>query len=510
MAPSTRKDSPNRSSFPLTYRSYEKDIEYIAGWLAWTSERCGYLRADSESRAQHDAGKPASKSGKRAKHPIRIVDFVKMAKFIASSDSKPDVPGALQNVFDRVIAARSEMAGWFENGHKVTAISLNLSTQEIPAVLDDIKLQNKSSGLMVEETDPLDELIVEVKENQLPNINPCPIELDEKDLEEEFFFAIGTFLNDIYRVRAYLIREWDEYRQTGKGLARTAAISNTAIDLVRSVEHEFDQMLVRPNEDVADWVQILDVASEHFKTSLAVDEATHGIKHMMTSEEIPIWVTVVIQVHFDVEMVLKNKNTLTGPSEDYQKSVREAAAQFAKIDPTKRPFLKHLGAAEDVGSYYKDMRNTIKEYRKIALENRWGEWLKREVVEDHVVLGKVAYERDWYMVKELNTGHENPTSNLPRNKQSKQDARNVKQLRRLEDPSVMGALFMERLHAEPESTAKAHKWLTKLSNPICKPESQKILDLQENLPEGTYETSGFLRSVTSQREPLALLEQLRQ
>jgi len=50
----------------------------------------------------------------------------------------------------------------------------------------------------------------------------------------------------------------------------------------------------------------------------------------------------------------------------------------------------------------------------------------------------------------------------------------------------------------------------KLVSLVCKPESQKILDRQENLPQGTYETSEFLKSVELQRKPLALLGEIRQ
>jgi hypothetical protein len=65
------------------------------------------------------------------------------------------------------------------------------------------------------------------------------------------------------------------------------------------------------------------------------------------------------------------------------------------------------------------------------------------------------------------------------------------------------------LPKSPKTTAAAHQWVSKLVNFMCKPASQKILDRQENLPEGAYETSDFLKSVELQRKPLALLGKLR-
>ena len=159
-----------------------------------------------------------------------------------------------------MILARSKVASWFEKGHSTDYVSnhrhsyfitvlekaanlLKPLIPETPVVSENIKLQNRFAGLTVEETGPLDELITEVKEKQLPKVDPIPIEQDEESLEHDFFFAIATFLEEIYDVRAYIMRGWDEYQQTGEGLTRAAVLSNTAVDLVRSAENQFDQML---------------------------------------------------------------------------------------------------------------------------------------------------------------------------------------------------------------------------------------------------------------------------
>ena len=94
-------------------------------------------------------------------------------------------------------------------------------------------------------------------------------------------------------------------------------------------------------------------------------------------------------------------------------------------------------------------------------------------------------------------------------RRSKYTTTNKKNLRRLEDQSALGKLFMYRITTEPKDTAAAHEWVSRLIGMICKPDSQKILDSQENLPQGTYEQSDFFKSAELQRNPLALLEQLR-
>ncbi|KAI4640813.1 hypothetical protein J4E93_008406 [Alternaria ventricosa] len=267
-------DVLNRKSLSLMYRNYKKETEYIAGWLAWTSQQCGYLRTAMEAETQAPrkrgkagkARKPAkqqSKNDTKVQYAINVSEFKGMAEHIASFNPKIEVPAALQKVFERVISARNEMADWFRKEHSSdqgsnmrhsyfinvlenAAAILKPLTPEAPVVAENIKLQNRFAGLAVEETDPLNELIVEVQEKQLPDIHPLPLEQDEEGLEDDFFFAIATFLDDISKVRKYITGQWHEYRRTGEGLTRTSVLSNTAVDLVRSAEHQFDQMLSRP------------------------------------------------------------------------------------------------------------------------------------------------------------------------------------------------------------------------------------------------------------------------
>lgn len=112
-------------------------------------------------------------------------------------------------------------------------------------------------------------------------------------------------------------------------------------------------------------------------------------------------------------------------------------------------------------------------------------------------------------VKKLDFGRGYSTANLASNRRSEHEVWNTKQLRRIEENILVGRLFLDRLHKEPKTTTEAHEWVIRLVNLMCKAESQKLMDRQENLPEGTYETSEFLKSVEAQQNSLALLGQLR-
>jgi hypothetical protein len=96
-----------------------------------------------------------------------------------------------------------------------------------------------------------------------------------------------------------------------------------------------------------------------------------------------------------------------------------------------------------------------------------------------------------------------------RHNQSSKVIVNEKNLRRFEDPSVLTQPFMHRLGEEPETTEEVHQWVSRLMSLICKPESQQVLDRQENLPDCMYQASEFSKSGKLQRDPKALLEQFR-
>ncbi|KAG9196034.1 hypothetical protein G6011_01155 [Alternaria panax] len=202
----------------------------------WKPNDCGYVRLVTKSESHQKSPRKREKAGKvrkpakqkpkdetKAQYFIHVSEFVEMAPSIASCKPEIKIPTVLQKVFDRVISARKALM-----------------------VPENTKLQNRFTRLTIEETDPLDELIVEVREKQLPKIEPLPVEQDEDGLEEDFLFAIATFLKDISNVRTCITRERNGYARTGEGLRRTSVLFNTAVDLVRSAEHQFDQIFVRP------------------------------------------------------------------------------------------------------------------------------------------------------------------------------------------------------------------------------------------------------------------------
>jgi len=266
-------DEPlTRKSLSSTYHEYKKDTEYLAGWLSWTSQQCGYTlilepktpRLKCRARKAAKLSTPKTQLVEQPQYTIKVTQFVEMAHAIVDFEPKIEVPAALQSVFDRDILSRTNVSRWFQSGHKdhgsdmrhaysigILDKARNLLRPLMPrqaTVSEEVKVQNRFAGLTVEETDLLDDLVVEVKEDKLPRMTPVSVEQDEEGIEENFFFAIASFLEDVNDVRKYIAGQWQHYKTTGEGLTRVALLSNTASDLVRSAEKQFEFDIVRPQK----------------------------------------------------------------------------------------------------------------------------------------------------------------------------------------------------------------------------------------------------------------------
>jgi hypothetical protein len=115
---------------------------------------------------------------------------------------------------------------------------------------------------------------------------------------------------------------------------------------------------------------------------------------MLIYEEVPIWVTLAIQMLFDVKDVFESENTLAKPFKEYRNAVRKCSAEFEQIDPIEPQFLEHQKTTK-VGPLYQNARKILKDHHDIAVGDRWGRLLKMNDLHRHEVLGKTVNNRDW-------------------------------------------------------------------------------------------------------------------
>ncbi|KAI1760162.1 hypothetical protein GGR53DRAFT_96820 [Hypoxylon sp. FL1150] len=282
-----------------TYRQYKEDTETIAGWLAHQSRKCGYqppeappavpdkppssrLKGKARKQARNAAVKPTTtQMQSKPKYSVNVADFNRMAQAIADFTPKVTIPTALDNLFSRAIDARNRFTEWYrqsshgEEGsnrrHAHFTGVLNSAWEVLrpfqstrpsrvkkqPA--DILKpepvanLTNRFSKLEVEQPhEDLDTATLSTAQDEddykLPGVTPATIIKNEEDIEEDFLFAIFTFMQELAEVRAYVGKVWECYRQGTLELIVCSLLTNTAIQLVRRAEHELDLLVRRPKK----------------------------------------------------------------------------------------------------------------------------------------------------------------------------------------------------------------------------------------------------------------------
>jgi hypothetical protein len=91
--------------------------------------------------------------------------------------------------------------------------------------------------------DDLESTVTLIDSKELPSVLEVRIGADESRIEEDFFFQIKAFLNELGHIRDLVLRMW-QYKETD--LITKSIVSNTAIELVRRREYELERDLVRP------------------------------------------------------------------------------------------------------------------------------------------------------------------------------------------------------------------------------------------------------------------------
>ncbi|KAI4680239.1 uncharacterized protein J4E88_006131 [Alternaria novae-zelandiae] len=218
------------------------------------------LKGKDRKKAK-EAAKEAAKNQPSAYH-IRTVDFIPIAEAIAKQAKKVKVPSPLLTVFGRAIKARKEAQAWYKSakledeGHN-HFINILSRVQEILRPLVPVAraikpeksngVDNRFKKLTVEEvadTSPKENV---EQQATLPPVVTADIEQSEEEAEEEFFFAIHSFLAGIHEIQDVVQDSWFKTQDFNRDLMASALLTNTAIDLVRRAESEFDLNLKRPS-----------------------------------------------------------------------------------------------------------------------------------------------------------------------------------------------------------------------------------------------------------------------
>ena len=249
--------------------------------------------AAAEKKAS--AGGPnAKEKGTEQKHVVTVREFELMAEHIAKSeDASLKIPKGFIKLIKRCIMTRRGTSDWFdanasteeEDGstdrhlHFADVLQRTLlklapldelllskpqgeETGNTSATADSMDIREPNNGLInafsvlqVDETEDDDDEF-EITAAIVPATSGGKGEVQQKvryvveaeDDGEEWFFALHCFFFDMHELRIYLSCLWSLYKTGQIDLSTVAVTTNTALDLMRRAEDDFQKTMRIPKE----------------------------------------------------------------------------------------------------------------------------------------------------------------------------------------------------------------------------------------------------------------------
>jgi hypothetical protein len=247
--------------------------------------------AAAEKKMLASSAAEANEKAKETKYTVPVCEFEVMAEHIANSqDTSLKIPRGFINLMKRCIKTRRGTSDWFQENVPVTAdkeldstdrhlhfadvlqrtLQTLLPVEELrkggsttgkqstglsgaePAKGD---LANAFSLLKVDEAededfDPFTALVpAESGEKKAPAPQKVRYVVDTDDDDgEEWFFALHCFFFDMHELRIFLSVLWSIYKTGQVDLATVAVTTNTAYDLMRRAEDDFNKEMRVPKD----------------------------------------------------------------------------------------------------------------------------------------------------------------------------------------------------------------------------------------------------------------------
>ena len=269
------------------YKQYKEDTNYIAAWLAITSQQYGYkiatvgqddgatgtegagnrISSDKAEKERDERNKrataitPDTLFSRSSTFYVQSKDLVSMAEAIIQSRDV-EVPEVVCDILKRAIKHR---AGWnlalaamgFDGGSELKGILEKLHNLLYPAprralVEDSSPLRQEkgsigASGIISD----MDSLSFQSLNQQPPTfpqrpvVQPVIFDRGDDEIENEFFLAISLFFWDLMARRKFLNQLWIKYPDKYEA-SIPAVVTDTLIGQVRAFEREFQDTMVWP------------------------------------------------------------------------------------------------------------------------------------------------------------------------------------------------------------------------------------------------------------------------
>ncbi|KAI8933054.1 hypothetical protein NX059_009700 [Plenodomus lindquistii] len=262
-----------------TYRQYKDDTDNVAAWLANTAKALGFSSDPSEQINGHKKeGKATAGQEQKSKtnsdrttYAIPIKNFTILAEFIVSRGSPSvQVPARLGRLLDRAISTR-EVYSDAVSPHLPANVSTQQSADRHTFFLGVLKkvreilkpsysktysppvskaprsveeVQNMFANLDVEE--PSEEFQTAASAANTPSTAKKPnvrYTAEQPPCLLEEVLAIEFHLVDLKQFRLEVATCWESYKQGRLDLIGASIITNTAVDLARSMEQDLQHII---------------------------------------------------------------------------------------------------------------------------------------------------------------------------------------------------------------------------------------------------------------------------
>ena len=241
------------------YKSYKQNTEIIAGWLAETSSKAGYIREKKWRR------RPVRTVGYQ--YTIAIDEFVAMADWIADKEPSTVLSTAMQRLWRATIRARRAFTERFtgkneedlpgDNAHAYFANVLEEALEQLKPCWESSSAANRQPDgaevpanrfgvLNLEET--ADHAGDHHEVPVVPKPSLAHVVMDNPQVETDFLFGIWTFMAEVQALREHIMSVWRRYGEGHIDLMEASAALNFAVSLVRKGEADLYRTMDRPKK----------------------------------------------------------------------------------------------------------------------------------------------------------------------------------------------------------------------------------------------------------------------
>jgi hypothetical protein len=272
-----------------THKRYKADTNRVSQWLAETAQKCGFDLGPQPSTSRL-SGRLKGKARKAARlnpspattasspHIVTVQGFTDTAEFIVQQTPPIRVPDTVLGLLRSAVNLRQRCSTWFQkqsnqedlgestdkHSHFIGILEDVLkilephsrsapSQDDIHQSMEKLSLNAKSKLPAEHDHNPYDVWFIDEDASVAeisPALEPRPeakrtkrvpstVRYEMEATDEEFFFGVFCFFDDLNRLRDFLDALWVGYKEGTCDLISASVTTNCALELVQRHEKDF-------------------------------------------------------------------------------------------------------------------------------------------------------------------------------------------------------------------------------------------------------------------------------